>query len=213
MALFPIFYLGPVDYYSLLLKSSSPVFEIQEHFVKQTYRNRCCIYGANGKLNLVIPVRHTGERTPMKDAKIANEAGWQKIHWRSMEAAYRTSSYFEFYEHIFAPYYEKQFDFLLDFNVALMEEVLKILDAHPQPSLKDTTASYQKENSKAKDYRNYFPVKNSTDKKILSGGETPGEIPYPQVFSAKYGFLPRLSIIDLIFNAGNSSYQYLFPGK
>lgn len=214
MTLFPVFYFAPAEYYSLLLKSDAPLFEIREHFIKQTYRNRCCIYGANGKLDLIIPVRHTGERTLMKEAKIANETNWQKIHWRSVEAAYRTSSYFEYYEHIFAPYYERQFDFLLDFNFALMEEILKILTASSATPkgeseagkiLSMRTEAYKKNYPEDSDLRNHFSPKRA----FHSNGKNSEEVTYPQVFSGKFGFIPDLSIIDLIFNMGSSSSNYL----
>lgn len=197
MTLLPVYYLAPIEFYAVLTKSSSPVFEVYEHFKKQTYRNRCCIYGANGKLNLVIPIKHTGERTPIKDVKIANENNWQKIHWRSIEAAYRTSSYFEFYEHLFVPYYEQRFEFLADFNFALQEEILKILGVETKI---EKTNSYKKEYP-GKDFRNDF-----SPKPPASGLQLPV---YPQVFSDKFGFIPGLSIMDLIFNMGNQSLQYL----
>lgn len=199
MALFPVFYLAPIEYYSVLLKSSSVIFEVIEHFQKQTYRNRCCIYGANGKLNLIIPVKHSGERTFLKDIKITNENNWQKIHWRSFEAAYRTSSYFEFYEHIFAPYYEKKYEFLVDFNFALQEEVLKILEGEIKS---EKTISYEKEYGDAKDFRNYFSPRPGNKNRLLF-------TEYPQVFSNKFGFIHNLSIMDLIFNQGPEARDYI----
>lgn len=192
----PVCYLPPVDYFVAM--SENPVmFEVHEHFIKQTYRNRCSIYGANGKLNLVIPVQHTGERAKMKDIRIANEIPWKKIHWRSIESAYRTSSYFEFYEPVFAPYYHKQYEFLLDFNLALLKEILKILQ---MDMIINTSDSYQTEYTGMKDSRNYFSPKNEKHSTEVR--------PYPQVFSDKYGFIPNLSIVDLIFNAGPGAKSY-----
>lgn len=201
MTIFPICYLAPIEFYSALLASEEAVFELHEYFIKQTYRNRCCIYGANGKLNLIVPVKHTGERTLIKDVKIANETNWKKIHWRSMEAAYRNSAYFEFYEHIFAPVYERRFHFLTDFNFALQEEVLKILGVNMLEG-KQVTASYQKELPQGKDSRNSFiPGKHN----LFAANSTS----YRQVFSGKYGFIPNLSIVDMLFNLGPEAGSYL----
>ncbi len=201
----PVFYLAPIEYYSVLLKSSSVIFEINEHFEKQTYRNRCEIYGANGKLKLIIPVKHTGERTLVKDVRIANENNWQKIHWKSIESAYRTSSYFEFYEHIFVPFYEQKFNFLIDFNIELQNEILKIMEAEIKI---EKTNSYQKNYSDEKDLRNYFNPKSEIRPVPHSSGNLKYKN-YPQVFSDKFGFISNLSILDLIFNTGPQTKDYL----
>lgn len=200
---FPVFYLAPVEYFVLLLRAGKPVFEIHEHFTKQTYRNRCCIAGANGKLNLIIPIRHKGERIPVKETEIANDGRWQKIHWRSIETAYRTSPYFEFYEHIFAPYYEKDFRFLMDFNLALQEEIGKLLEINSLDNRAERmklTDSFQKDLPRELDFRNRFSSKEDNAFRIPA---------YQQVFSNKSGFVNNLSIADLIFNLGPETKNYL----
>lgn len=206
MTLLPVFYLGPLQYYSKVLQSSDVLYEIHEFFQKQTYRNRCCIYGANGKQDLIVPIKHSGEKKIMKDVLIANEVKWQRNHWRSIEASYRSSGFFEFYEYIFAPYYEKEYKFLLDFNLAFHEAVLQILEVPFQANKPvrsgynnsklrvDVTYTYEKEYPERRDLRNFFTVSTIP--------ENVKDISYPQVFSDKFGFIPNLSILDLVFNVG-----------
>ena len=125
----PIVYAGNIEYFSLLLNSESPIFlDGYEHFVKQTYRNRTEIYGANGKLSLIIPLIKRNKRTPMNEVLIDYSQNWQKLHWKSFESAYRSSAYFEYYEHqLIAFYKEKKYQKLVDFNLALLERILTLL--------------------------------------------------------------------------------------
>jgi len=107
-------YFGPIDYYAEIFQGEEIIIESEESYQKQSYRNRCYIYGANGKLALNIPVTHSkvaGKRVMTKDATIANEFDWQKLHWKSLESAYRTSPYFEFYEDDLRPLFEKKHNF------------------------------------------------------------------------------------------------------
>jgi len=123
--LLPLVYAGNVFYYRQLKNNASVQFEVYEHYIKQTYRSRCSIYGANGKLDLIIPVEKgkQGHR-PMKEVKISYTERWQRIHWKSLESAYRTSPYFEYYEHEIFPFYEKRTEYLVDFNQELNEKLL-----------------------------------------------------------------------------------------
>src|SRR5690606_3335495 len=102
----PAFYLPPVSYFRTIHRSSLPIqLERHEHYPKQTYRTRACIYSANGKLDLIVPVqRGRGEHTKMSDVRISYEADWQRLHWMSLQTAYRSSAYFEYYEDDFAPF-------------------------------------------------------------------------------------------------------------
>ncbi|MBC8265456.1 MAG: WbqC family protein [Flavobacteriales bacterium] len=192
-----ISYLAPIGYYAILLQNSNCEIEQYEHFVKQSIRNRCDIYGANGKLTLSIPKqRKASSKTLIKDIKIAYNHPWQKEHWKSICSAYRSSAYFEFYEDLFVPFYEKNETFLLDFNLKLQEVVFKCLQIKDSSTL---TKSYQKKILK-NDFRNsIFEIKNT--------------LKYHQVFEDKCGFIPNLSIIDLLFNLGPESSQYLLNIK
>ena len=191
--LLPTSYLAPIGYYAILLQNKNCEIEQYEHFVKQSIRNRCDIYGANGKLTLSIPKqRKASSKTILKDIKIAYHHPWQKEHWKSICSAYRSSSYFEFYEDLFAPLYQIKVIYLSDFNLKLQEVIFKCLQ------IKDTsilTQSYQKQ-SISNDYRNAtFQIKNQTK--------------YHQVFENNCGFIANLSIIDLLFNLGPESADYL----
>ena len=124
--LLPTTYLGPISYYKLLVQSPFSVIEKHEHYVKQTCRSRCYIYGANGILKLVIPVQSTGNQTAMKDVLIANDTNWQILHWRSICSAYRSSPFFEYYEDELATFFSKPFEKLMDFNHEIQKKILEI---------------------------------------------------------------------------------------
>ena len=188
--LFSTAYLPSASYILQAIKAGSITIEAHEHFVKQSYRSRCSIYGPNGKQDLIIPIVHEKlYEIPIKEVKIANDSRWQKIHWRSIEAAYKNSPYFEFYEDSFRPFYEKKYDFLFDFNLELIHELFKAKRAKVEINFTD---KYESKNDSFVDLRNHFLPK----KKF----ETPEK--YHQVFSDKHGFIERLSFVDLLFNKG-----------
>jgi hypothetical protein len=195
-SVFPLFYAGPVEYYSFLLSTERVIFEANEHYQKQTYRNRCCICDANGRLNLIIPVRHKQDKVPVKDILIANTDNWQKKHWKSLESSYRKSPYFEFYEHIFYPYYHQMHENLFSFNLSLTKQILQTLKVKSNFGFTD---EYVKSCNSPIDYRTHFNS-DSTHKLLLE---------YTQVFSNKLGFIHNLSIFDLIFNLGPDAKVYL----
>lgn len=196
----PICYLPPVSYFKVLNTSIGSVqLEQYEHFPKQTYRNRASIYSANGKLDLIIPVQHGSKnRTAMKDVRISYEADWQRLHWASLETAYRRSAYFEFYEDDFAPFYEKRFDWLFDFNEAQLQLLLRLLKIHKEIG---RTNSYLADYPEGTDFRESIHPKRAAPVNLSE--------PYYQVFDSKYGFIEDLSIIDLLFNQGPGSKGYL----
>lgn len=196
--LLPLVYAGNIAYYRQVKNHPVVQFEWYEHYVKQTYRSRCSIYGANGKLDLVIPVEKgkQGHRA-MKEVKISYAERWQRIHWKSLESAYRTSPYFEYYEHHIVPFYEKKIDYLVDFNTQLTEKLLNLLDLSVTAT---TTTEYQEKPENRLDLRHLadttFEVKENFE-------------PYTQVFENKKGFIANLSVFDLLFNCGPHSHQYL----
>ncbi|MGN0002659.1 MAG: WbqC family protein [Sphingobacterium composti] len=195
----PACYLPPVSYFHVIMRNEGNiVLDKYEHFPKQTYRNRTSIATANGTLNLVIPIDHGRKmHMPMKDVKINYDHEWQRLHWLSIQTAYRSSAYFEYYEDDFKEFYETQFDQLFDFNVAQLELVLKCLKIKRTI---DFTSSFAK-TYEGLDYRNLIhPKKESV---------YPNPKPYYQVFEDKTGFMPDVSIIDLIFNQGPQSKNYL----
>ena len=133
-------YLGPVSYYALLAQDEKVMLEQHERYVKQTYRNRCRILTANGPMDLSIPVEKHGPHTLYKDIRIASHDNWQQQHWRSILSAYNSSPFLEYYQDDFHPFYEKKWDFLWDFNFALQEVVLSLLDLQPDIQLTDSYA-------------------------------------------------------------------------
>ena len=128
-AIFPLFYLPPVSYFTQL-KTNNFEFALEkfEHFPKQTYRNRATIASPNGSLDLAIPViKGSKLHTPFKDVKISYDSRWQRLHWLSLQNCYRSSAYFEFYEDGLAPFYEKKYDYLFDYNYELLAWLFKQL--------------------------------------------------------------------------------------
>lgn len=197
--LLPSTYLGPISYYQYLAQNTTAKIEKHEYYVKQSCRSRCYIYGANGVLKLVIPIQSTGNQTAMKDVLIANDANWQVIHWRSICSAYRSSPFFEFYEDDIAPFYNKPYEKLMDFNHNIQEKILELLN------LKiciDYTNEYQNEPNDIMDLRTGF-------KKLQQTQEGFSVPTYIQVFDVNNGFIPNLSIIDLLFNLGPESLGVL----
>lgn len=193
-------YLPPISYFHAISKNEGDiVLDKYEHFPKQTYRNRTRIATANGVLDLIVPIQHgRKERIAMKDVKINYDHDWQRLHWLSIQTAYRSSPYFEFYEDEFRPFYENKYELLFDFNEMQLQLILKCL------KLKRTlayTEKFEKEYPEALDLRNVIHPKKES---LL-----PSPKPYYQLFEERNGFLPDLSVLDLIFNQGPQSKNYL----
>ncbi|MDB2462496.1 WbqC family protein [Algibacter sp.] len=174
------------------------MFEVDDNFLKQTYRNRAYIYGANGKLGLNIPVIHSQKnRQKYRDVKVFNEDNWQILHWKSLLSAYRTSPFFEYYEDELQHLFTEKADFLLDFNLKCFEVISDCLQLELNIS---KTESYQKNLTDKIDFRHLVHAK----KEPLYAFES-----YTQVFNSKHGYIPNLSILDLLFNEGPNALSYL----
>lgn len=193
-------YLGSISYYRKLLQHAQHiVMEAHENFEKSTYRNRCYIASPNGKLRLTIPVEGgKGQRALYADIKIDYEQNWQKIHWQSLTSCYRNSPYFEFYEHRFEPFFTERFEKLFDFNRRLMELLIELLELDVNITY---TNSYQKRCDDGVDFRS----------RMLPAQIADSGITYRQVFQEKTGFLPDLSIVDLLFSEGPRAKEKLLP--
>ena len=191
--LLPSAYLAPISYYAILLQHKNCKIEIHEHFVKQSIRNRCEIYGANGKLQLTIPkVRRGSSKTIIKEIKISYKVNWQKLHWNAIKSAYNSSPFFEYYKDEIEPFFKKKESNLFDFNNKLQNVILELLQ---EDKCSDFTTSYLHK-TEFSDLRNYDFFLESASK-------------YNQVFMEKHNFIPNLSILDLLFNLGPESSDYL----
>lgn len=200
--LLPTSYLGPISYYSKLKKYEFCEIEQFEHLPKQTYRSRCTIYSPNGLLILSIPLIKRNQRQSMKEVKISYEYDWQKLHWRTLESAYRRSPFFEYYEDDFYPFYAtKKHDYLVDFNESVQQTILQLLKLKKQYTF---TSEYTKNPVNTTDCRELFSQKDP-----LQGDMDFQLIPYMQVFESKHGFIPNLSIVDLLFNTGSKALNYI----
>jgi hypothetical protein len=181
-----------------MVNAQEITFEMDDSFLKQTYRNRTYIYGANGKLALNIPVIHSQKnRQKYRDVKIFNEEKWQSLHWKSLLSAYRTSPFFEYYEDELQPLFTKNTDYLLDFNFKCFEVICDCLQLELNTS---KTAIYQKTVEGKTDFRYLVNAKKETPQQFDN---------YTQVFNNKHGFIPNLSILDLLFSEGPNTINYL----
>ncbi|MGD9978940.1 MAG: WbqC family protein [Bacteroidales bacterium] len=194
-AILSIAYLPPIQYFAKLIHFQNVFLEASENYVKQTYRNRCVILSANGPLPLVIPViKARGNHTPIRLVEIDNSTLWQKNHWKTIESAYRTSAYFDFVADVLYPFYTHAYHNLYEFDLMLIKAILSFLSLDVNLT---ATSVYVSQYNNSLDFRNSIQpkVKQSVDHQISS-------FEYFQVFSAKFGFVPNLSIIDLLFNEG-----------
>lgn len=196
--LLPTSYFPPVSYFSALLKNKNIIIEVKEHFPKQTWRNRCSIYSPNGQQHLIIPLSNRRDKTIVEEIIIDNNQNWQSIHFKSLEAAYRSSPFFEFYEDDLRHLFEIKNETLLQHNLQCLKAILKITGIECNITL---STEYNKTPAGLDDQREILSKKN------ISNFVNP---PYYQTFSNKNGFLNNLSILDLLFNKGRETSDYLY---
>jgi WbqC-like protein len=198
-AVLPMFYLPPVEYFTELnIYNPDFLIEKHEHFPKQTYRNRANIYSPDGMLTLTVPVvKGSKMHTPVKDVKISYDFDWQRLHWMSLQGCYRRSAYFEYYEDEFSVHYQMKETFLFDYNEKMLNTILNLL------KIKATiryTQDFEEEYLSMKDLRKSIHPKKQSNFP---------QKPYYQLFEERHGFLKNLSIVDLLFNQGPQSVNYL----
>ncbi|MDO4800967.1 MAG: WbqC family protein [Prevotellaceae bacterium] len=183
----PIAYFGSVGYFKLLNSVTDVQFEQHENYQKQTFRTRCEIGTSQGRQILSIPVEGShGQKCLIKDVRISDHGKWRHQHWNAIVSAYGDSPFFEYYQDDILPFFEKKWDFLFDFNMEITYKLCELLDIHPTIGLTD----------------NFCGITN--DLTFPQVGK-----PYYQVHQQKTGFLPNLSVLDLLFNMGNESCLYL----
>jgi hypothetical protein len=194
-------YLPPIEYFTSIINSKEVIIEKKESYKKQTYRNRCEIYSSNGKLDLSIPIiKINGHNTKTEDIIISYKYNWQKKHWRAIESAYNSSPFFLYYKDDLIKFFAEKYESLIDFNFDLLMVLFEMLEIKPEVKFSKEFIKYYDENSI--DKRNIISPKNN----INSSENFPA---YTQVFDTKLGFIPNLSIIDLIFNEGPNAIEYL----
>lgn len=192
-------YFPTVAHFVAIAKASTVTFEAADNFQKQTYRNRMYIYGANGKLLLNVPVKHNKSnlKTAYKNTYIENVENWQKQHWRSIVSAYKSSPFFEYYQDdINALFFTPQ-ESLYQLNCSIFKIICNCIELDITIN---HTSIFEKETTNYTDLRSLVNAKK----------EVPvPTIPYTQVFSDKHGYINNLSIIDLLFNEGPNTLNYL----
>ncbi len=190
-------YFPSISQFVAIAQADTVTFEVDDNFQKQTNRNRMYIYSANGLQMLNIPVKHAIDlHQKFKDVRIENSFNWQKQHLKSLEASYRTSPYFEYFEDDIRPIFEKKHQFMMDLNFQILEI---LTDCLALPITYSKTEEYLKD-----------PVQSIDLRHLVNGKKDDSKFePYVQVFDDKYGFISNLSILDLLFNEGRHAVDYL----
>ena len=227
-------YFGPVQWYQKLYRSEEVVIEQWENFQKQTYRNRCLIATTQGILALTVPVERNSQLSTLnsqliKNVRISDHGNWRHLHWNAIISAYGESPFFEYYQDDIRPFFEKKWEFLLDFNEAIREKMCELLDIQPKVNysleFKDyslefkvdslemntqlaekSTINYKQSTinkEKEIDYREAINPKHPQPDPDFEAK------PYYQVYQQKHGFLPNLSVLDLLMNMGPEGIFYL----
>ncbi|HNY63718.1 MAG TPA: WbqC family protein [Bacteroidales bacterium] len=199
-----IAYMPPVEFFVNLKGASAIWVEQHENYQKQTYRNRAQIYSPNGVQNLIIPVQRS-IHTKIKDTLIDNRTPWQRNHWRSITAAYNNSPYFLYYKDAIEPFFTESWDSLFQFNFQLLQTFIKILNIDTPLYL---TESYEPHPVDQLDLREDWQLNCKKDSQT-----TFQNTPYNQVFIDKFGFIPNLSILDLICCEGPYAPHLLCEGR
>ena len=190
-------YFPSISHFVAMAKAESITFEVEDNFQKQTNRNRMYIYSPNGQQLLNIPVKHSSKpHQKFKDTRLEHAFDWQKQHFKSLEAAYRTSPFFEYFEDDIRPLFEKKHEFMMDLNFEAMEIVTSCLGM---------------DFSYVKTTEYFHEVEGIQDFRHLANGkkDTAQFDAYTQVFEEKHGFINNLSILDLLFNEGRYAMEYL----
>ncbi|CAM3602971.1 hypothetical protein FSS13T_21300 [Flavobacterium saliperosum S13] len=190
-------YFPSISHFTAMVKADSITFEMEDNFQKQTNRNRMYIYSPNGIQMLNIPIKHSKTaHQKFKDVRIENDFDWRKNHFKSLEAAYRTSPFFEYFEDDIRALFEKKHEFMMDLNFQTIEVVTECLGV--KFDIEKTTEYFHE-------------VEGLTDFRHLANGKKDTLVfePYTQVFDDKHGFINNLSILDLLFNEGRYAVDYL----
>ena len=197
-------YFGPIQWYQKLYRAEEVFIERCESFQKQTYRNRCIIATTNGPQPLTVPVER-GQGDQIRSLRISDHGNWRHLHWNALKSAYGESPFFDYYQDDIRPFFEQRWDYLFDFNETIREKMCELLDIQPKvvPTELFLSPAEIKESAFGTDYREAIRPKHPEPDPDF----TPRR--YYQVYEQKYGFLPNLSVLDLLFNMGPESIFYL----
>ena len=191
-------YFGSISYWLAIQNADELVFEVCDNYQKQTLRNRCNILAANGKLSLTIPVNYSQKnRQAYKDVQIAAGSDWQEQHLKSLESAYKMSPFFEFYIDDIKFLFLQNWTNLMEYNFECLKVIARMLEIPLDYSI---TEKYIKDTEGYQDFR------------LLTDKNAPTPYPlqsYTQVFTGKFGFTRDLCILDLLFNEGPNTENFL----
>ena len=210
-ALLQTTYFGPIQWYQKLYRYDHCLIEQYDSYQKQTYRNRCVIATANGPQALTVPVEGTNEKCLVKDLRISDHNNWRRIHWNALLSAYSESPFFDYYADDIHPFFEKKYDFLIDFNEAIRQKVCELLDIHPNV---EYTQSFLSPLTSNPSPITHHPLPLIDFREVINAKHPLADADfqpqrYWQVFEGKHGFQANLSILDLLFNMGPESIFYL----
>ena len=192
-------YFPPIEYFSFLANSANAKIEVHETYPKQTYRNRCHIYSPNGMQALSIPVNKVnGNHTKTNEVRISEHSDWRTHHWKSIKTAYNASAFFMYYENELLKALNFPSSNLVEFNTHLLNFILNEIGLQTEINF---TEDFEKVVENFADLRMNLSPK--IDKPLFK------EARYYQVFEEKHGFLANLSILDLLFNEGPNTLNYL----
>ena len=158
-----------------------------EGFRKMSFRNRFIVAGSNGLIPLSVPlVLGRNQKLSFKDVRISYQQNWQLIHWRTLTSCYNKSPFFEYYKDELETFFTEQWEFLFDWNLAILNWLKKVLNFPAEIIVSEQMPK------DAEDLRDKWLPKNFQNDSF--------EIVYPQVFENRIGFQKNLSILDLLFN-------------
>lgn len=195
----PVAYFPPVSYFAWLVQRGM-IIETKEHYVKQSLRNRCTIMGSNGPLNLLVPRTKTAEKQLMEDSLIHNETDWKRLHWRSLEAAYRKSPFFEYYEDDLRPFFETEHTHHLHLGIQSIALMCSLLEFEFEQELTSEYVTHPE-----------IPnLRNAWNKQDYAMKSPVTEFPeYIQVFQDRFPFSADMSVLDLLFCLGPQAAEYI----
>lgn len=199
MNVFELQYFPPVTFFTTSLEETYLYLDIYEIYRKMSFRNRCIITGAQGIISLSVPLENgRNQHIPMQEVRISNTGKWQSHHFKSIRSAYNRSPFFDFYQDELSGIFEQPFELLMDWNISCLAWVIKKLNRGQELRYTNSAIPYQGES--IEDHRNIVLPKNYMNW---------SPVQYRQVFEERTGFLPNLSILDLLFNSGPGAYELL----